>query len=382
MRVGCRLLHDRIARPKATGLDDVPTSVDAITREWWTAVVCRDAPGAEVLSFELVSASKGTHQRHRFQLSYNEAGQRAGLPTALFTKSLPTLVTRMMGGYNGTARAEGRFYTQIRPELSIESPLGYHAAFDRQSLACVNVLEDIVATKAASFCSFRTPVTKAMAEDMVDLLAVLHGHRYAAPALDKELRWVANFADWYRIGAQKMRTEHYTDKALSAAADIMPADILEHRKLIWPATEACAEIHRKGPRSLLHSDVHIGNWYQTGSGQMGLCDWQCLTQGHWSRDVSYMLSAALQPEDRRAWEKELLARYLAQLAEKTGSAVAFDEAWDHYRRQMLHAFWMWTITLCHSPFLPAMQTEETTREMMRRIAIAMSDLDSIGAALD
>ena len=66
----------------------------------------------------------------------------------------------------------------------------------------------------------------------------------------------------------------------------------------------------------------------------------------------------------------------------TGSAVAFDEAWGHYRRQMLHAFWMWTITLCHSPFLPAMQTKETTREMMRRIAIAMSDLDSIGAALD
>ena len=119
LRVGCRLLQDRIARPKATALDDVPTSVDAITREWWTAVVCRNVPGAEVLAFELISASKGTHQRHRFQLSYNEAGQRAGLPTALFTKSLPTLVTRMMGGYNGTARAEGRFYTQVRPELSL-----------------------------------------------------------------------------------------------------------------------------------------------------------------------------------------------------------------------------------------------------------------------
>ena len=53
----------------------------------------------------------------------------------------------MIGGYNGTARAEGRFYTELRPRLDIESPLGYHAAFDRRSLAGINVLEDIVATR-------------------------------------------------------------------------------------------------------------------------------------------------------------------------------------------------------------------------------------------
>jgi len=49
---------------------------------------------------------------------------------------------------------------------------------------------------------------------------------------------------------------------------------------------------------------------------------------------------------------------------------------------MLHAFWMWTITLCHSPFLPAMQTKETSFKMVSRIATAMSDLDSLSAALD
>lgn len=381
LRVGGRLLADRLARPMATTRDDVPTSVDATTPAWWTAVLAADMPGAEVVAVRPVSASKGTHQRHRFALTWNRAGQDAGLPTAVFTKSLPTLVTRMMGGYNGTARAEGRFYMEIRPDLAIEAPRGYHAAFDRETLACVNVLEDIVATRQASFCNHRTAVTREMAEGMVDLLAVLHGHRYDDPRLDSELRWVANFADWFRIGARKMRTAHYTDQALSKAAELMPKDILDRRAQVWPATEACADIHVRGPRGLLHSDVHIGNWYRTGDGVMGLCDWQCLTQGHWSRDVSYMLSAALDPDDRRAWERELLARYLDRLGAETGQAQDADAAWDHYRRQMLHAFWMWTITLCHSPFLPAMQPEDTTVEMMRRIAIAMSDLDSIGAAL-
>jgi aminoglycoside phosphotransferase (APT) family kinase protein len=382
LRVGSRLLRDRITRPKATSRDDVPTSIDAITPAWWTAVLCGEFPGAEVTAHNVVSLSKGTHQRHRFALTYNEAGRLAGLPTALFTKSLPTLVTRMLGGYNGTSRAEGRFYSEIRPGLELETPMGYHAAFERDSLAGINVLEDIVVTKQATFCDHRTPVTRQMAEEMVDLLALLHGHRYDDPRLDGEFCWVANFADWFRIGSRKMRTEYYTQRALARAVDVIPGDIQHRRQDIWPATTAAAAIHQTGPRCLLHSDVHIGNWYRTGSGRMGLCDWQCLTQGHWSRDVSYMLSTALTVEDRRAWERGLLERYLGALGRRAGVDIPFDEAWADYRRQMLHALWMWTITLCHSPFLPAMQSEEIAMTMIARIATAMSDLDSVAAALD
>ena len=50
-------------------------------------------------------------------------------------KSLPSVVTRMIGGSNGTARAEGQFFTQLRPLLRIEAPVGDHAAFDRRTFA-------------------------------------------------------------------------------------------------------------------------------------------------------------------------------------------------------------------------------------------------------
>jgi hypothetical protein len=43
---------------------------------------------------------------------------------------------------------------------------------------------------------------------------------------------------------------------------------------------------------------------------------------------------------------------------------------------------MWTITLCHSPLLPNMQSEETTLTMIERIATAMADLDSIDSVRD
>lgn len=43
----------------------------------------------------------------------------------------------------------------------------------------------------------------------------------------------------------------------------------------------------------------------------------------------------------------------------------------------LHGLLMWTISLCHSPLLPNMQSEETMLSMTERITTAMADLDSI-----
>jgi hypothetical protein len=67
------------------------------------------------------------------------------------------------------------------------------------------------------------------------------------------------------------------------------------------------------------------------------------------------------------------------LAERTDHKPDFNGSFMHYRRQIVHALLMWTITLCHSPLLPNMQTEETTLAMIERISTAMADLDSLHA---
>lgn len=380
LRIAGQVLRERVRPHMATRAEDVPSSVAVLTPAWWTAVLCAGHPGAEVLGFDVMGESAGTHQRHRFLLRYNEAGHIARLPMAVFTKTLPNVLTRMIGGYNGTARAEGRFYRDIRPSLAIEAPHGYHTAFDRDTLAGINVLEDIATTRGARFCDADTYVSREMAESMVDLLAQLHAHAYDSARLDNEWRWLANFADWFEIGARKMATEHYTRKAMLRMRERVPARLVKRLDEIWPATVAASAIHRQGPRGLLHSDVHIGNWYRNLRGRMGLFDWQCVAQGHWSRDIAYALSAALTIEDRRAWERALLARYLEILCNTAGVYIDTDFAWKHYRAQMLHALWMWTITLCHSRWLPAMQPEAVSVEMIERIATAVDDLDSLDAA--
>lgn len=377
LKIGGRVAFERLARPKARRLDDVPCSPYAITPEWLTAVLCGKHPGAVVTQVEVKPASAGTHERHQLIVSYNEEGRRAALPVSIFTKSLPSIVTRMIGGFNGTARVEGNFYTQLRPQVEIEAPLCYHSAYDRRTFTAIHLLEDMVATKSATFCNHKTHVTRAMADDMIDLLASLHSRFYADPTLPERCRWLAGYPRWFTIGAEKMGTEYYTRKAFDAAAHVIPAAVLARREDIWPATMRALAVHDSEPQGLIHSDVHIGNWYRTGAGRMGVCDWQCLSRGHWSRDLAYAVTASLKPDDRRNWERELLARYIERFAEKTGVKPDFDLSFTHYRQQIVHALAMWTITLCHSPLLPKMQPEDTTLAMIERITTAMADLDSI-----
>ena len=377
LKIGGRVAFERLVRPKARERGDVPCSPAAITPEWLTAVLCEKHPGAIVTELEVKPASAGTHERHRLIISYNEAGRRAGLPDLIFTKTLPSVVTRMIGGFNGTARVEGQFFTQLRPQLEIEAPVGYHAAFDRATLASILLLEDLVATKSATFCGHRTYVTREMANDMIDLLAALHARFYGDRELATQYRWVAGYPKWFTIGAEKMSLEHYTRKAFEVAAHVIPRKVMAQRDAVWPAAMRALAVHEGEGQGLIHSDVHIGNWYRTAAGKMGLCDWQCLSRGHWSRDFAYAVTAALTPDDRRKWERDLLVRYLERFGELTNSKPNFDQSFRHYREQMVHALLMWTITLCHSPLLPNMQPEDTTLTMIERITTAMADLDSI-----
>jgi aminoglycoside phosphotransferase (APT) family kinase protein len=382
LKIGGRVAYERLARPKARLFDDVPCTPYAVTAEWLTAVLCNKTPEAIVTQVDVKPASAGTHERHQLKVSYNEEGRRAGLPVSIFTKSLPSIVTRMIGGFNGTARVEGSFFTQIRAELEIEAPLCYHSAYDRRTFAAIHLLEDLVATKSATFCNHKTYVTRAMADDMIDLLASLHGRFYGDPTLAERYRWLASYPRWFTIGAAKMGTEYYTRKAFDAAAHVIPAEVLARRDEVWPVTMRALALHDSEPQGLIHSDVHIGNWYRTDAGQMGLCDWQCLSRGHWTRDFAYAVTASLTPDNRRSWERELLARYIERFAEKTGITPDFDLSFQRYRQQIVHALAMWTITLCHSRLLPNMQPEDTTLTMIERITTAMADLDALDSFRD
>ena len=375
-RVRRHVLWDRIVRPKARRASDVPWAPEGVTTEWLNATVARHFPGARIEACRLGSGSSGTSVRRQLSLDWS-AGAPPEAPRSLFMKTCPTFVTRMANSAGGVAVAEGNFYRLLRPELTIEAPIGYASAFDPKSCRSIHLLEDLVATKQATFCNWRTRIDKPMAESVVDLLAATHGRFYGDPALEAMSGWLRTTTQWINNGFVRSGFDVQHREAFVVGADLMPADVRDAGQRSFDAALKSLPMHDKGPRTLVHSDVHLGNWYVTGDGRMGLCDWQCISRGHWARDLAYAVSTVLTVDDRRAWERELIARYAAAFSAATGRTFAEAEVFDAYRRQIPAALLMWTTTLVPAPTMPDMQPIEMSRAMVTRLTHAMSDLESL-----
>lgn len=109
--VGAHMLGEKITRPKARSIDDVPVSGEEIAPEWLTAVLCRDVPDAEVLSFSTSNGSRGTSTRVAIRVDYNDVGTQAGLPTELFAKTTSAFSQRILLG--GGKMIEGRLASSV-----------------------------------------------------------------------------------------------------------------------------------------------------------------------------------------------------------------------------------------------------------------------------
>jgi len=91
-------------------------------------------------------------------------------------------------------------------------------------------------------------------------------------------------------------------------------------------------------------------------------------------------------DDRRAWERDLLTRYLETLAKlgvtPDAGLPTFGQAWLAYRQQTWHAFVFWIYTIGAGRMQPAMQPEAVSRANLARMAAAIDDLESLDAVRD
>ncbi|MDB5968398.1 MAG: hypothetical protein JWQ90_848 [Hydrocarboniphaga sp.] len=367
--------RDRLHNRVAVTADDLPLSFEAITDGWLTAVLCDKAPDAAVTAHRLGAIDTGTSNRRRIFVDYNAAGVKAGLPAAMFCKASQDLANRIVLGVSGAARCETLFYTQVRPLLDIEAPMCHYARFDPESFNSMIILDDLTDT-AQAFCNHKTVITRQRAESQMRLLAKVHGSCYGNEALRERIAGFPTFKEFF-TDTLGFGMREGSEAGFLAGAEVIPQRLYQRAAAIWPATLAAVDALDHGPRTLGHGDVHLKNWYVAGNGEMGLADWQCCSLANWGRDFAYTIATALTAEDRRAWERELLAYYLEQLAAAGGPAVAFDAAWDIYRQQLIPALTWWTVTLCPTPDIPDMQPRDVTLEFIQRIATAMDDLDSL-----
>ncbi len=358
--------------------DEIPMGWDLITSEWLTDILCaRASSDVKVTGFRLGDEDEGTSSRRRIHLEYNEAGQADGLPASVFCKSTHHLENRYIIGMNGGIEAEVTFFDVVRPRLDLVAPDCLHARFDPQSLNSIIVMRDIAAE--VEFCNYDTPLTLELARSQMRALSTLHAAYYESPELDTTLSAWNTWEDYFAITAREAGFEQACQRGFSAAREVIPPGLYAREAEIWPATVEAIALHGKLPRTLVHGDPHLKNWYIAGPDSMGLNDWQCSCKGHLSRDLSYAISAALEVEQRRAWERELVTYYVDLMREKGVAGIDFDTVWLAYRAQMFGALAWWTGTLGQPPEAPAMQPRDASLAFIGRMANAIEDLDSLGA---
>ncbi|MFQ6331720.1 phosphotransferase [Nocardia sp. CWNU-33] len=374
--VGGHVLLEKITRPKARSADDVPISGDAITVDWLTAVLCRDVPDAEVLSFSTSNGSHGTSTRVAIRVDYNEAGQQAGLPTELFAKTTTSLSQRILLGGAKMIDGETHFFMDLRPEVEMEAPIGYWGAFDSSSWRSIALMEDIAATRGAVFIEPNAPIARDQIEDLVRNLARLHGTFWKHPSI-AVLKTPNDMLDAVRSAIDmKKRCE----VGMERAKEVIPATLYGQSDRLWAGVERALDMATKDMApTLLHGDPHIGQTYVTSDGRMGYADWQVVMQGGWAHDFAYTVNSGCEPEDRRAWDRELLEVYLDELGRAGGEVPSFDDAWLAYRQQSMFAYAAWAFTIGRAAYQPKMQTDETCLTLLKRITTALDDHDSLGA---
>ena len=370
-RLATHALWDNAVKPQAMRAAEVPWHGEAISAQWLTALLSAEVPGVEALNVTVLSGDNGSSARRILGVKWNDAGRKAGLPARLFAKSTPTFPMRLSAGR--AAPAEGRFLTDLRPLVEIEAPVCLYTGSDDVTGRSLHLMEDLTQTAGATFCRAETPIDRGQVEQILATLATLHG-AFLGPLDDVDTSWLKTYESFF-LAAARNGVDKGHEQAMIKAADVIPERVTAQKDKIWPHAVESLQAHESGQRTVIHSDVHLGNWYITADGRMGLSDWARVCRGFWGRDLAYVLMTVLETDHRRAWERDLVDDYARQLSDISGQRITLDHAWQAYREQACLALLMWTPTLCPPPTLPEMQPEDTSRLMIQRITAAIDDLD-------
>ncbi len=344
-----------------------PVLATDITTEWLSAALQHRHPGTRVASIDVVDRAEVTNAHARLAVTYD--GDTTAPPT-LFCKLLPVDDRRAAITSTRMGPREVRFYRDLAPLLRLRVPEVHVAIHDESDDSFILLMEDLTASGCeVSDGTWGVDADRA-AEALVGL-AEIHA-RYEDPARRAaEAPWVPEpvFGSTYGSVMLQYGLDNHRDRLSDHFAAIAEIYIHQGKEL--------HALFTRGPKTIIHGDTHIGNLF-FDHGTIGFLDWGIINVNTPMREVSYFMNMAMNIDDRRRSDKDLLRQYLEARQAFGASEITFDEAWLAHR---VHAAYCVPAS-CQVVTFPENMSERRrvfSDAFLSRAEAAIVDLDARGA---
>ncbi|HEX4465542.1 MAG TPA: phosphotransferase [Solirubrobacteraceae bacterium] len=294
---------------------------EQVNAEWLSAVLAR--PGLEVVSVERIGTGQMS-QSHRVRFSDDDGGS-----SVIVKLASDDPASRATGVGMGAYLREISFYRELAGRIGGPLPRCHMAEYDAGEGWFTLVLEDIAAAVTGdqiAGCSVE------QAHVAMRALARVH-----APVLgDLSL----SALDW-------LNQPSPLDQALLSA--LLPGFLERYGDRVAPEhAEVCSRFiasldgwaqDRRPPLGIVHGDYRLDNLLFDGE-SCTVVDWQTVGWGPAMTDAAYFIGGALDPQERRAAEEQLVRAYHGELIANGVTEFGWEQCWEEYRYRCFHGIVM------------------------------------------
>jgi len=347
----------------------LPLSIDAIDRDWLTAALRVNAPGATVLDFETVDVFNATSTSIRTKLELDEAGKRAGIPDTVYIK----------GGFQKHShklapmhRLETLGYRDLLGGGELNSPKCYFADWDEEGQHGIIIMEDLT-LRGGHFGHLRVTRQPEDVASGVARLAHYHSRTWDCPVYppEHELGWMRQVPILDTPAYQQCLTpEGYREFETLPRAGAA-STYFKNRDWMVEATQRIGELSKQVPNCIHHGDPNPGNIFFQDDGNVAFFD-IVPRRGPALFEVAYHITLSLDPMDRPKHEEDLVRHYLDELRSHGVEPPPFEEAMFQFGVFLAEAMIMCFFNL------PGVIPEDMAVIPVMRLSTAMIHHDTMG----
>jgi hypothetical protein len=361
---------------------ELPLTIDEIDTGWLTAALAGSFPGIRVDDFEILSVRHGFTTVIRVRLDVDDVSRSNGVPETVVVK----------GGFEPWSRDRARTYAMeaiayrdVWPVLPLNVPKAYFADLDSERKQAIMIMEDLV-PRGVTFCSGLEPRGYEQVARTLSALAAFHAQTWNSPEIgpggrwdtssrfEPDGRWVgisnngaAIFRDYlYHGGFFRPEVFARLARLPRGTATAREFHDLEWAKLAMNYISSLGDIL---PNCIVHGDMHLGNLYEEPDGTPGFFD--ALPHKEPAHmEVAYHVTCALDPADRRRWDRALVGHYLDELSRHGVEGPSLDEMMFHFGAYLVYGFYVFFVNDTN------WQTESFNTAHAARFSAAMLDHDT------